>query len=199
MKELLEGLEEDMLNDKNIISLVALSELEKNNKTISLFNNGLNFRDFTYVDDVVKILYLSCKKNITKKTINICRSRPIKTIDLVLMLKKICKNKNLKINKTGFVKGEMIKTHGCNNKFKKRDSNSLSKLSLFQKNDTRYSKKCPLSVKNAPVIDYKNISLLKKYISDNGKIISSKITSVTYSKQKKLTREIKKAKILGLI
>ena len=86
-----------------------------------------------------------------------------------------------------------------NNKFKKRDSNSLSKLSLFQKNDTRYSKKCPLSVKNAPVIDYKNISLLKKYISDNGKIISSKITSVTYSKQKKLTREIKKAKILGLI
>ena len=85
------------------------------------------------------------------------------------------------------------------NKFKKRDSNSLSRLSLFQKNDSRYSKKCPLSVKNAPVIDYKNISLLKKYISDNGKIISSKITSVTYSKQKKLTREIKKAKILGLI
>ena len=86
-----------------------------------------------------------------------------------------------------------------NNKFKKRDSNSLSKLSLFQKNDTRYSKKCPLSVKNAPVIDYKNISLLKKYISENGKIISSKITSGTYSKQKKLTREIKKAKRLGLI
>ena len=86
-----------------------------------------------------------------------------------------------------------------NNKFKKRDSNSLSKLSLFQKNDSRFSKKCPLSVKNAPVIDYKNISLLKKYISDNGKIITSKSTSVTYSKQKKLTREIKKAKILGLI
>ena len=33
VKELLEGLEEDMLNDKNIISLVALSKLEKNNKT----------------------------------------------------------------------------------------------------------------------------------------------------------------------
>ena len=92
---------------------------QKNNKTISLFNNGLNFRDFTYVGDVVKILYLSYKKNITKKTINICRSRPIKTIDLVLMLKKICKNKNLKINKTGFVKGEMLKTHGCNSKLKK--------------------------------------------------------------------------------
>ena len=63
----------------------------------------------------------------------------------------------------------------------------------------KFSKKCPLSIKNAPVIDYKNISLLKKYVSDNGKIISSKITSVSFNKQKKLTREIKKAKILGLI
>ena len=86
-----------------------------------------------------------------------------------------------------------------NKKFQKKSSNSLNKLSLFQKNDSKFSKKCPLSVKNAPVIDYKNVSLLKKYISDNGKIISSKITSVSYKKQKKLNREIKKAKILGLV
>ena len=84
-----------------------------------------------------------------------------------------------------------------NKKFnKKKSSNSLSKLSLFQKSEGRFSKKCPLSVKNAPSIDYKNISLLKKYTSENGKIISSKITSVSFSKQKKLTKEIKKAKIL---
>ena len=86
-----------------------------------------------------------------------------------------------------------------NKKFQKRGSNSLSKLSLFQKTDGRFSKRCPLSVKNAPIIDYKNVSLLKKYMSENGKIISSKITSVSFNKQKKLTREIKKAKILGLI
>ncbi len=86
-----------------------------------------------------------------------------------------------------------------NKKFQKKGSSSLSKLSLFQKNDGKFSKKCPLSVKNAPVIDYKNVSLLRKYVSENGKIISSKITSVSYNKQKKLTREIKKAKILGLI
>ena len=86
-----------------------------------------------------------------------------------------------------------------NKKFQKKGSNSLNKLSLFQKNDSKFSKKCPLSVKNAPVIDYKNVNLLKKYISDNGKIISSKITSVSYNKQKKLTCEIKKAKILGLV
>tara|TARA_B100001248_G_C27280174_1_gene407266 strand:+ start:534 stop:806 length:273 start_codon:yes stop_codon:yes gene_type:complete len=86
-----------------------------------------------------------------------------------------------------------------NKKFQKKNSNSLNKLSLFQKNDGKFSKKCPLSIKNAPIIDYKNINLLKKYVSDNGKIISSKITSVSFKNQKKLTREIKKAKILGLV
>ena len=86
-----------------------------------------------------------------------------------------------------------------NNKKFKRPQNPLNKLSLFQKNDGKFSKKCPLSIKNAPIIDYKNTSLLKKYISDNGKIMSSKITSVSFNKQKKLTREIKKAKILGLL
>ena len=87
-----------------------------------------------------------------------------------------------------------------NKKFQKKGSNTLNKLSLFQRNDGgRFSKKCPLSEKNAPIVDYKNISLLKKYVSENGKIISSKITSVSFSKQKKLSREIKKAKILGLL
>ncbi len=86
-----------------------------------------------------------------------------------------------------------------NKKFQKKGGNSLNKLRLFQKNDGKFSKKCPLSIKNAPIVDYKNISLLKKYISDNGKIVSSKITAVSFSKQKKLTREIKKAKILGLL
>ena len=86
-----------------------------------------------------------------------------------------------------------------NNKFKKKSPNLLSKLSLFQKSENRFSKKCPLSVKNAPEIDYKNIDLLKKYITENSKVISSKITSVSMSKQRKLTKEIKKAKILGLI
>ena len=86
-----------------------------------------------------------------------------------------------------------------NNKFQKKSFNSLNKLSLFQKSDSRFSKKCPLSLKNAPILDYKNINLLKKYVSENGKILSSKITSVSFGKQKKLTREIKKAKILGLL
>ncbi len=80
-----------------------------------------------------------------------------------------------------------------------RNSSSLNKLSLFQKSEGRFNRSCPLSLKNAPIIDYKNISILKKYISENNKILSSKITSVSSGKQKKLTKEIKKAKILGLI
>ncbi len=87
-----------------------------------------------------------------------------------------------------------------NNKKKhKKNNNSINKLSLFQKSDGKFTKKCPLSVKNAPIVDYKNVGLLKKYVSENGKIVSSKITSVSFNKQRKLTREIKKAKILGLL
>ena len=86
-----------------------------------------------------------------------------------------------------------------NKKFNRKNSNSLNKLSLFQKSDGKFNKTCPLSIKNAPSIDYKNLSLLKKYMSENNKILSSKITSVSSGKQKKLTREIKKAKMLGLV
>tara|TARA_B100000963_G_C22548608_1_gene635646 strand:+ start:28 stop:300 length:273 start_codon:yes stop_codon:yes gene_type:complete len=86
-----------------------------------------------------------------------------------------------------------------NKAYQKKGGSALNKLSLFQKNDGRFSKACPLSIKNAPILDYKNISLLRKYVSDNGKIISSRITSVSFGKQKKLAKEVKKAKILGLL
>ena len=46
-----------------------------------------------------------------------------------------------------------------NNKFNKRPQNPLNKLSLFQKSDSKFNKKCPLSVKDAPSIDYKNIKI----------------------------------------
>jgi len=84
-------------------------------------------------------------------------------------------------------------------KFNKRSSNPINKLSLFQKNDSKFSRKCPFSKKDSPKIDYKNIKVLKRYLSENNKILSSKITSVSSGKQKQLTREIKRAKILGLM
>ena len=46
-------------------------------------------------------------------------------------------------------------------KFIKKGTNSLTKLSLFQKSEGKFNRSCPLSVKNAPVIDYKNIGLFQ--------------------------------------
>ena len=54
-------------------------------------------------------------------------------------------------------------------------------------------------MKNAPEVDYKNIKLLKKYVSDTGKILPSRITSVSQGKQRELSLAIKRAKILGLV
>ena len=84
------------------------------------------------------------------------------------------------------------------NKFKKRNSN-YSKLSLFQKPGIKFFRPCPLSEKGAPSIDYKNIKLLKKYISESGRILPSKVTSVSQKKQKELARAIKRARLLALL
>ena len=74
-----------------------------------------------------------------------------------------------------------------------------SKLSLFQKTDVKFSRACPLSGKDAPDIDYKNIKLLKKYISESGRILPSRITSVSQGKQRELSKAIKRARLLALI
>ena len=85
-------------------------------------------------------------------------------------------------------------------KKKQRKGGGFSnKLSLFQKPETRFKKNCPLSVKNGPAVDYKNIKLIKKYVSDSGKILPSRITSVSQNKQRELSLAIKRAKILGLV
>ena len=82
--------------------------------------------------------------------------------------------------------------------FKKKNSN-FSKLSLFQKPGVKFFKPCPLSGKDAPTIDYKNIKLLKKYISESGRISPSRVTSVSLKKQKEISKSIKRARLLLLI
>ena len=84
--------------------------------------------------------------------------------------------------------------------FKKKNSqNNFSKLSVFQNQKYKFKKKCPLSGRAAPTIDYKNIKLLKRYISENGKILPSRITSVSQKKQRELSLSIKRARNLALI
>jgi len=85
-------------------------------------------------------------------------------------------------------------------KFKKSSNQSnFAKLSIFQNQKFRFKKKCPLSGKGAPVIDYKNIKLLKRYTSENGKILPSRVTSVSLKKQRELSLSIKRARNLALI
>jgi len=87
-----------------------------------------------------------------------------------------------------------------NKRFKKKDKSSrFSKLSLFQKPDIKFLRPCPLSGKNAPIIDYKNVKVLKKYISESGRILPSRITSVSLKKQKELSKSIKRARLLALL
>ncbi|TAL34083.1 MAG: 30S ribosomal protein S18 [Alphaproteobacteria bacterium] len=60
-------------------------------------------------------------------------------------------------------------------------------------------KTCPFSSKNAPAIDYKDPKLLGRYISERGKIVPSRITAVSQKAQRKLAREIKRARFLALL
>jgi len=82
---------------------------------------------------------------------------------------------------------------------KKGKQNNFSKLSIFQPNKYKFKKTCPLSAKGAPKVDYKNIKLLKRYMSENGKILPSRITNVSQKKQRELSQSIKRARNLALI
>ena len=82
---------------------------------------------------------------------------------------------------------------------KKTSQNNFSKLSVFQNQKYKFKKKCPLSGKGAPIVDYKNVKLLKRYTSENGKILPSRITTVSQKKQRDLSLSIKRARNLALI
>ena len=63
----------------------------------------------------------------------------------------------------------------------------------------RRRKSCPFSGPNAPKIDYKDVRLLSRFISERGKIVPSRITAVSAKKQRELARAIKRARYLALL
>ena len=79
------------------------------------------------------------------------------------------------------------------NKFSKRKEEKSN--SPF---DNR-KKFCPFSQPGSPQIDYKDIRLLSRYITEKGKIIPSRITGVSRKKQKELSKAIKRARFLSLM
>ena len=80
-------------------------------------------------------------------------------------------------------------------KNKNRPSRDDSSNSPFD-NKKRF---CPFSQPNSPTIDYKDIRLLSRYISEKGKIVPSRITGVSRKKQKGLAKAIKRARFLSLL
>ena len=75
----------------------------------------------------------------------------------------------------------------------------------YNKNDPnkrhffRRKKTCPFSFPNSPKIDYKDTKLLKKYLSERGKIIPSRVTSVSAKKQRELAQAVKRARFMALL
>jgi len=63
----------------------------------------------------------------------------------------------------------------------------------------RRRKSCPFTGANAPKIDYKDVKLLQRYVSERGKIVPSRITAVCQKKQRELARAVKRARFLGLL
>ncbi len=63
----------------------------------------------------------------------------------------------------------------------------------------RRRKSCPFSGEGAPAIDYKDVKLLQRYVSERGKIVPSRITAVSAKKQRELARALKRARFLALM
>ena len=63
----------------------------------------------------------------------------------------------------------------------------------------RRRKSCPFSGPHAPKIDYKDVKLLQRYVSERGKIVPSRITAVSAPKQRELAKAIKRARFLALL
>jgi small subunit ribosomal protein S18 len=77
-----------------------------------------------------------------------------------------------------------------------KNNNDLKNKKVFFR---RQSKGCPLTGPNAPVIDYKDVKLLSRFISARGRLLPRRITGICASKHRKLVRAVKTARILALL
>jgi len=77
---------------------------------------------------------------------------------------------------------------------------TISNAVLFnRKQHTKRGHSCPLGDKSETEIDYKNIQLLKKYTSEKGRILPSRVSSVSTKNQRKLKLAIRRARKLALL
>ncbi len=80
------------------------------------------------------------------------------------------------------------------------DQEGYLKISLVNQGMfVRRKRVCPLKDVPDEEINYKNLKLLNKYITERGKIIPSRISGVSAKKQRKLSQAIKRARNLALL
>lgn len=81
----------------------------------------------------------------------------------------------------------------------KRAAKVKSAAKKKRKKKTPMKKVCRLTVDRVVYIDYKDVNLLKHYVTERGKIIPRRITGATAKHQRMLTRAIKLARQIALL
>lgn len=121
--------------------ILKFLEAAKKNKIFELYNNGLHYRDFTYIKDVIKLIFLVCiKKNIKHEIYNVCSSKPLFIKKLVMLIKNKGFEVKIKIKKKQ--KADVTKTHGSNIKIlKKINGFKFTKFELGLQNTIDWFKK----------------------------------------------------------
>lgn len=75
----------------------------------------------------------------------------------------------------------------------------VSKGATVRRPFFRRRKSCPFSGPNAPKIDFKDVKLMQRFVSERGKIVPSRITAVSTKKQRELAKAIKRARHIALL
>jgi small subunit ribosomal protein S18 len=75
----------------------------------------------------------------------------------------------------------------------------VSKGATVRRPFFRRRKSCPFSGPSAPKIDFKDVKLMQRFVSERGKIVPSRITAVSAKKQRELAKAIKRARFLALL
>lgn len=85
------------------------------------------------------------------------------------------------------------------NNVQNQEKDEFLKISLVNQINVKKSRVDPLADLSDKDIDYKNLELLNKFISERGKIMASRITGISLKNQRKLARAIKRARNLALM
>lgn len=85
------------------------------------------------------------------------------------------------------------------NMLKRKSAGNSGKKSGFKRKNFFKKKVCRFCAKKIDEIDYKDVPILKRYVTDRGKILSQRISGACAKHQRRLCKAIKRARIVGLL